>query len=246
VKGKNPFKDRRVRLALYQSLDVDAINRVVMRGLGRFPATVICPIRRAALAEGPGEALPSYDSAAAKKLLPRRAIRRRLRVELDCQNVRETVCTRSRACSPAGGRAREGELASPTRATSPRARPLDTSMYLLGWGGPNTDRDLHLQAVIARAAARRRWRLQLGQLQGRAMDAAIDRVKVEMDPAKRQAAINEAIRIQHEQVTTSPSTAGCSLGRPGQRRGRAPSRQLARGGLGEIALAPALRCVVPG
>ncbi len=33
VKGKNPFKDRRVRLALYQAIDVNALKSQVMRGL---------------------------------------------------------------------------------------------------------------------------------------------------------------------------------------------------------------------
>ena len=32
VKGKNPFKDRRVRQAIYQAIDVEAIKRSVMRG----------------------------------------------------------------------------------------------------------------------------------------------------------------------------------------------------------------------
>ena len=33
VKGKNPFKDVRVRKALYQAIDIDAIARRTMRGL---------------------------------------------------------------------------------------------------------------------------------------------------------------------------------------------------------------------
>ena len=33
VKGKNPFKDKRVRQAFYQAIDVNAINKTVMRGL---------------------------------------------------------------------------------------------------------------------------------------------------------------------------------------------------------------------
>src|SRR5215471_9629637 len=33
VKGKNPFKDKRVRQAFYQAIDVEAIKRSVMRGL---------------------------------------------------------------------------------------------------------------------------------------------------------------------------------------------------------------------
>jgi peptide/nickel transport system substrate-binding protein len=32
VKGKNPFKDKRVRQAFYQAIDIDGIQRTVMRG----------------------------------------------------------------------------------------------------------------------------------------------------------------------------------------------------------------------
>ena len=45
VKGKNPFKDKRVRQAFYQAIDIDGIKRTVMRGASRpdaqmFPAQV--------------------------------------------------------------------------------------------------------------------------------------------------------------------------------------------------------------
>jgi len=42
VKGKNPFKDVRVRKAFYQAIDVDAINKSVMRGLS-VPTAVNLP-----------------------------------------------------------------------------------------------------------------------------------------------------------------------------------------------------------
>ena len=37
VKGKNPFKDKRVRQAMYQAIDIEAIRTQVMRGLARPP-----------------------------------------------------------------------------------------------------------------------------------------------------------------------------------------------------------------
>ena len=40
VKGKNPFKDVRVRKAMYQAIDVEAIKRSVMRGVS-WPAGMI-------------------------------------------------------------------------------------------------------------------------------------------------------------------------------------------------------------
>jgi peptide/nickel transport system substrate-binding protein len=42
VKGKNPFKDKRVREALYSAIDIDAINRTTMRGLSK-PSGAMLP-----------------------------------------------------------------------------------------------------------------------------------------------------------------------------------------------------------
>lgn len=67
VKGKNPFKDKRVRQAFYQAIDINGIQRVVMRGASGPTALMV----------GPGingfdaamnKRLP-YDPDAAKKLL---------------------------------------------------------------------------------------------------------------------------------------------------------------------------------
>jgi peptide/nickel transport system substrate-binding protein len=35
VKGKNPFKDKRVRQAFYQAIDIDGIQKTVMRGAAK-------------------------------------------------------------------------------------------------------------------------------------------------------------------------------------------------------------------
>ena len=137
VKGRNPFKDRRVRLAMYQALDVNALNRVVMRGLA-FPATVMLPNPEAAGI--PRDLVKRYphDVAAAKKLLAEAGYPRGFGVELDCQNVRETVCT-----AIAGMLARVDIRVKVNSLQNPRffakGQSMDTSFYLLGWGGSNTD-----------------------------------------------------------------------------------------------------------
>ena len=78
VKGKNPFKDKRVRQAFYQAIDIEAIKSKVMRGAstptgadGRRPA---CTASRREL----NKRLP-YDVEAAKKLLAEAGYPQRLR-----------------------------------------------------------------------------------------------------------------------------------------------------------------------
>ena len=43
VKGKNPFKDKRVRQAFYQAIDIEAIKSRVMRGASTPTALMVAP-----------------------------------------------------------------------------------------------------------------------------------------------------------------------------------------------------------
>src|SRR5438105_14860598 len=63
VKGKNPFKDKRVRQAFYQAIDENAIAKTVMRGAATPTALMIAPGIRG-FAKDLYPRLP-YDAAAA-------------------------------------------------------------------------------------------------------------------------------------------------------------------------------------
>jgi peptide/nickel transport system substrate-binding protein len=43
VKGKNPFKDKRVRQAFYQAIDIDGIQKTVMRGASKPTGLMVGP-----------------------------------------------------------------------------------------------------------------------------------------------------------------------------------------------------------
>ena len=76
VKGKNPFKDARVRKAFYQAIDIEAIHTKVMRGMSVNSALLISPL----LFSRAGEFKRwPYDVAAAKKLLAEAGYPERLR-----------------------------------------------------------------------------------------------------------------------------------------------------------------------
>jgi len=202
VKGRNPFKDRRVRLALYQAIDTEAINRVVMRGLAVSIAEMLPNPEAAGLPKGFLERYP-YDVGAARRLLAEAGYPSGFGVELDCQNVREAVCT-----AVAGMLARVGVRVKVNSLANPRyfakGRALDTSFYLLGWGGSNTDAIFTLQPLLRGRGEGGDGDYNWGNYRDPAMDALIDQVKVEMDPARRQAAIDAAIRMQHEGVYHIP------------------------------------------
>src|SRR5207247_1783003 len=67
VKGKNPFKDKRVRQAFYQAIDENAIAKTVMRGAATPTALMVAPGINGFVKEQNAR-LP-YDTATAKKLL---------------------------------------------------------------------------------------------------------------------------------------------------------------------------------
>ena len=85
VPGRNPFKDRRVRLAVWQAIDTDLIVRQVLRGQGLSTGSAVSP-----LVEGHVAALdkrPPYDPAAARALLKEAGYAGGFRVTLDCVSV---------------------------------------------------------------------------------------------------------------------------------------------------------------
>ncbi|HEX2216608.1 MAG TPA: ABC transporter substrate-binding protein, partial [Xanthobacteraceae bacterium] len=93
VKGKNPFKDVRVRKAFYQAIDIEAIKSRVMRGMSAPTALMLSPLLYSRAAEF--KRWP-YDPEAAKKLLAEAGYADGFEVIMDCPNDRyvndEAIC----------------------------------------------------------------------------------------------------------------------------------------------------------
>jgi peptide/nickel transport system substrate-binding protein len=94
ITGKNPFKDKRVRQAIYQAIDIEAIRRDVMQGLA-VPAGMLVAPGAIGYAPELDQRLP-YDPTAAKTLLADAGYPEGFSVNLDCPNNRwindEAVC----------------------------------------------------------------------------------------------------------------------------------------------------------
>src|SRR3954468_7253498 len=85
IKGKNPFKDVRVREAFFRAIDVELIKTRVMRGLSTPSALMIAP----QLFKLHGEfTRPKYDPDAAKKLLADAGYPEGFEVTMNCPNDR--------------------------------------------------------------------------------------------------------------------------------------------------------------
>jgi peptide/nickel transport system substrate-binding protein len=84
IKGINPFKDKRVRRAIYQAIDIDTIRDDVMQGLS-VPAGMIIPPGVNGYAPDLDQRLP-YDLEAARALLAEAGYPGGFSIRLDCPN----------------------------------------------------------------------------------------------------------------------------------------------------------------
>jgi peptide/nickel transport system substrate-binding protein len=204
VKGKNPFKDKRVRQALYQAIDVEAIRTTTMRGLSK-PTGAMLPAPLPWIAEA--EARFPFDRAKAKKLLAEAGYPDGFEVTLDCPNNRyvndEKICQALAAMWTQIG-VKTDVTAMPRANYFPKLEKLDTSLYMLGWGGAAVDPIFILQPVLHGANAKGDGDYNYGRYSNAKLDALIDQIKIELDVEKRHKLINEALMVQHDELLNLP------------------------------------------
>src|SRR6266545_3151163 len=204
VKGKNPFKDARVRQALYQAIDIEAIRSATMRGLAQ-PTGAMLPA--AAQSTPELEKRVPLDRAKAKQLLADAGYPNGFEVTLDCPNNRyvndEKICQALAAMwSQIGVNTRVNAM--PRANYFPKLEKLDTSLYMLGWGGASTDPIFILQPVLHTANSKGDGDYNYGRYSNPKFDALVDQVKTEIDVEKRRKLINEALQLQHDELLHLP------------------------------------------
>ncbi len=206
--GRNPFKDKRVRQAIYQAIDIEAIQKKIMRGLSEPTAAMVAPE-----IEGYPEDLERYpyDPEAARDLLAEAGYPDGFRVTLDCPNDRyvndEAIC--QAIVSMLAKIGIKIDLLAQTKSLF-FAKVLgqggyDTSFYLLGWT-PNTfDSYSPLYNLVqSRDAATGAGTFNLGGYSSPEIDALAATILVETDSARRNAMIDEAWTLLHEDVGYIP------------------------------------------
>ncbi len=201
VKGKNPFKDVRVREAFYKAIDVDLIKNRVMRGLSTPSALMIAP---PLFALSKDFTRPKFDPDVAKKLLTEAGYPDGFEVTMDCPNDRyvndAAICQ-----AVVGMLARIGVkvdlLAQPKQqyfAKVLKPGGYQTSFYLLGWTPASLDSHNVLHDILGcrdDAKDPTRGEANLGGYCNKKVDALTDKILVEPDTAKRDQMIKQAFQI---------------------------------------------------
>jgi peptide/nickel transport system substrate-binding protein len=204
VKGKNPFKDVRVRQALYQAVDIDAIQKNTMRGLSK-PTGAILPSPKMSTPEIE-KRLP-FDKERAKKLLADAGYPNGFEVTLDCPNNRyvndERICQALAAMwSQIGVTTKVNTM--PRAVYFPKLEKTDTSMFMLGWGGNTTDAIFTLQPVLSSYNGKGDGDFNYGRYTNAKVNELTAKVKVEVDEKKRLGYVHEALLAQNAEVNLIP------------------------------------------
>ncbi len=205
VKGKNPFKDKRVRQAFYQAIDIEAIKSRVMRNAATPTALLLGPGVRG-FQPDMNKRLP-YDPDAAKKLLAEAGYPNGFEVAMNCPNDR--YVNDSAICQAvAANLSRVGvkiNLQTETKVTYfPKILRRDTSFYLLGWTPSTVDAHDPLYNLMSTPTEKGQGTFNLGAYSNPALDALTARIQSEIDPAKRNTMIREALKIHADDVGHIP------------------------------------------
>ncbi|MBN9243805.1 MAG: ABC transporter substrate-binding protein [Mesorhizobium sp.] len=207
IKGKNPFKDPNVRKAFYQAIDIEAIDKRVMRGLATPIPLLIAP----QLYSAPDLKRWPYDPEAAKKLLTDAGYPDGFTVGMDCPNDRyvndEQIC-----------QAVVSMLAKIGVKVNLNAQPkakyfakvlapggYDNDFSLLGWTPSSFDSwNVFVSLATCRDATGKGGPFNLGGYCNPKVDELAKQIVVETDVDKRNQMVHDAYKILLDDTSHIP------------------------------------------
>ncbi len=202
VKGRNPFKDLRVRQAVYHAINVPLIVDKVLRGQAQPTGAFLSPMVDGSPAEL-DKRLP-YDPARARKLLAEAGYPNGFSVPLDCVNVawRENVCQAVAAMLTQVG-IRTQLRSSPSTQFFPRLTSGNTPFFEVGWT-PLPDAWNSLNGLMRSYSREGQGTFNAGRYSNPKLDALIDGLRVEPDLTRRRAMVTTTLRLAAEDLPLIP------------------------------------------
>jgi peptide/nickel transport system substrate-binding protein len=206
IKGKNPFKDKRVRQAFYQAIDIETIKSKVMRGASTPTALMIAPGVHGFVPEL-NKRLP-YDVEAAKKLMADAGYPNGFEVGMNCPNdryVNDSEICQAVAAMLARINVKINLKAETKTLYFPKILSRDTSFYLLGWTPSTIDAHDTLNSIVGTPDnATGRGQFNLGAYSNPKIDELIGKIQSETDAPKRDAMIAEAMKLHEDDIGHLP------------------------------------------
>jgi peptide/nickel transport system substrate-binding protein len=206
VKGRNPFKDIRVRKALYHAVDIETLKTKLMNGLA-VPTGSLMANPLAQYNDASFETRLPFDLAKARALMAEAGYADGFEVTLDCPNNRyindEEICI-ALAAMWAQIKVKLKVYAQPRATWFPKMEKLDTSLYLLGWGGAVTDAETTFTPVFRSQGDKGVGFYNWGRVRNAKFDELAAASSVEPDPKKRELLVKSALREYLDQVHLIP------------------------------------------
>lgn len=202
---KNPLKELKVRQALWQGIDLDAIQKRVMRGKSQNTGTLVAP-------PVPGydkanDTLPGYSADKAKALLTEAGYPNGFKLGLNCPNDRyindEAICVAVAAMWSRIGV--QTEVKTESRATYfPKQDRGEFDAFMLGWATlPPMDGFSVLSALLTAPKDGYGGSNPMGYTNPE-IERLTREAAVELDETKRRAMMVQALKVAKDTVAYIP------------------------------------------
>jgi peptide/nickel transport system substrate-binding protein len=202
VKGKNPFKDLRVRRAVYHAINAQLIVDKVLRGQGVPTGAFLSPLVDGSPREL-DQRLP-FDPARARALLAEAGYPNGFAVTLDCVNIawRENACQAMAAMLTQVG-IRTTLRSAGTGQFFPKLSQGTASFIEYGWT-PAIDAWPSLNGLFRTFDRSGLGTFNAGRYSNAKLDVLIDQIRTEPDLTRRRAMVATVLRLVAEEVPYIP------------------------------------------
>lgn len=202
VKGRNPFKDLRVRRAVQLAIDTDLIVKQVLRGEGKVTGSFISPLVDGFLPEF--EQRPKADATAARALLKEAGYENGFTLQMDCVNVawRASVCQAAAAMLDRVG-IKASLVTSPSSVFFPKLSQGTGTLVEFGWTATPDAWNI-FQSLVRSNDGLSAGAFNAGRYSNPKLDALIDGLRIEPNLAKRRAMVQDALRIVQAELPLIP------------------------------------------
>lgn len=202
---KNPFKDKRVRQALYQAIDADAVQKRVMRGLSRTTGSLVAPAIPGYVPEL--DKRPPFDLDGAKKLLAEAGYPNGFSFLMNCNN--DSLVNEEELCQAVASMWSRAGL-KPNLSIAPRAQQTpkrvkgEFDVITFGWATEPMIDTYSLLVQVLHSKSGSAGVFNWAGWGDPRIDELTDKGVVELDPKKRIPMMTEALKIAKDEIVFIP------------------------------------------
>jgi peptide/nickel transport system substrate-binding protein len=202
-KPRNPFKDLRVRRAVYQAINIDLVIQKVLKGMATPTGALLSPAFSGPTGGNPQR--PRYDPVHSRDLLREAGYPDGFDVTMDCVNVafREHVCQAIAAMLTQVG-IRTTLRTSPSTQFFPMITQGKVSLAEFGFTGTSEDAWQSLNGLLHTWDKNGGGTFNAGRYSNARLDALIEAIRIERDADKRRGLVSAALKMAEDDVTYVP------------------------------------------